>query len=143
MDGIREFLEAVRQHHLVQGHLRGVFHIAIGRRIARADGHVLSSGVTWRQLAAVLKAVRYDKDYVTELGADPETLAPRDRERFWYSAIALARVDSVEARAEAERIADKLKPFGYLIGPPPTAVAEPSPPPPPAADEGGKKRKKK
>lgn len=145
MDGIREFLETVRQHDLVRGHLRGLFHIAIGRRITRADGHVLSSGLTWRQLAAVLKTMRLDKDLVAEIGADPETLAPRDRERFWYSAIALARVDSAEARAEADRLAAKVKPLGYVVGPPPSPDAGPShppPPPPPSGGAGGKKKKK-
>src|SRR5262249_2452015 len=115
MDGIREFLETVRQHHLVEGHLRGLFHIAIGRRIARSDGQVLSAGVTWRQLAAVLKAIRFDKEFVAEVGADPETLAPRDRERFWYSAIALSKVDSQESRAQAEWLIARLKPIGYVI----------------------------
>lgn len=139
MDGIREFLETVRQHNLVKGHLPGVFHIAIGRRVARADGHVLSAGVTWRQLASVLKAMRFDREFAAEVGADPETLSPRDRERFWYSVIALARVGSAAARAQADRLAAQLKPLGYVIGPPPGE----EPPPPPPAGEGAKKKKKK
>jgi len=147
MDGIREFLEEVRQHDLARGHLRGLFHIAIGRRISKATGEVVSSGVTWRQLSAVLKTVRFDKDLVSELGADPETLSPRDRERFWYSAIALARVDSPAARAEADRLAARLKPLGYVISPPPSASEPPPPPPPPPpphpAPGGAKKKKKK
>jgi len=145
MDGIREFLETVRQHNLVAGHLRGVFHAAIGRRITRADGNVLSAGVTWRQLAAALKAMRFDKDYAAEVGADPETLSPRDRERFWYAVIALARVDSPAARAQADELAALVKPLGYVVSPPPSG-GEPPPPPPPAADGGknaGKKKKKK
>ncbi len=40
MDGIREFLEAVRDNGLAAGHLRGLFHVAIGRRISRAVHHV-------------------------------------------------------------------------------------------------------
>jgi hypothetical protein len=139
MDGIREFLEAVRQNDLVTGHLRGLFHLAIGRRISRTDGHVLSAGVTWRQLAAVLKGMRFEKEYAAEVGADPDTLAPRDRERFWYSVIALARVGSAEARAQADKLAVLVRPLGYVVGPPP---AVDGPPPAPPADAGKKKKKK-
>ena len=64
---------------------------------------VLSAGVTWRELAAELKYLRFDPELVRELGTDPESLAARDRERFWYSAIALAKVDSREAVADAEQ----------------------------------------
>src|SRR5687767_15881564 len=86
MDGLREFLEAVREHGLVAGNLRGLFHVAIGRRISRPDGTVVSAGVTWRELANLLKGIRFDKDLVSEVGGNPEELSPRDRQRFWYSA---------------------------------------------------------
>src|SRR5438045_7752266 len=88
MDGLREFLEAVRQRGLVAGHLRGLFHIAIGRRVTRQDGTVVSAGVTWRELAGMLKALRFDKELVAEVGGDPAETAPRDRTRLWYAAIA-------------------------------------------------------
>jgi len=52
---------------------------------------------------------------VNELDADPETVAPRDREKFWYAAICLARVDSPDARAQAERLAVKLERLGLRI----------------------------
>ena len=104
MDGLREFLEAVQEHGLVAGNLRGLFHATIGRRISRPDGTVLSTGVTWRELAALLKAMRFDKDLVTEIGADPEELSPRDRQRFWYAAIALARPDA--CRLNVDRLAE-------------------------------------
>jgi hypothetical protein len=94
MDGTRELLEAIRDNGLAAGRFRGVLHIAIGRKVTRPDGTVVSAGVTWRELARLLKQLRFDKDLVRELGADPEALAPRDRQRFWYSAIALARVDA-------------------------------------------------
>jgi hypothetical protein len=139
MDGIREFLEAIRQHHLVEGRLRGILHVAIGRRITRTDGHVLSAGVTWRQLASVLKAMRFDKAFAAEVGADPETLSPRDRERFWYAVIAMSKVDSPEAKAQGDRLAAQVKPLGYLVGAAPTGGG---PPPPPPADERKKKKKK-
>src|SRR5947199_10377616 len=84
MDGLREFLETVRQRGLVAGNLRGLFHIAIGRRVTRADGTVVSTGLTWRELANLLKGMRYEKELVAEVGADPDELSPRDRQRFWY-----------------------------------------------------------
>ena len=115
MEGTKEFLELVVQHGLAKGHLRGVFHIAIGRRLTKADGTPLAGGVTWRELAAILKTVKFDRELVKELGADPETVAPRDREKFWYAAIALAQVDSHEARSQAERLAAKLERFGIRI----------------------------
>src|SRR5262249_15526825 len=125
MDGIRELLEALRDQGLLTGHFRGVLHIAIGRKVSRAGGVVISSGATWRELAGLLKILRFDKELVREVGADPEALAPRDRQRFWYSAIALARPDSAEAFAEAERLIPQLKDLGFIIGPAPS--------PPPAA----------
>ncbi len=149
MDSIRELLELVRLQGLAKGHLRGLLHIVIGRKVTKADGTVVSSGLTWREVAALMKLLRFDKDLVIELGADPESLAPRDRQRFWYSAIALAKVDSAEAFIEAQRLAEKLKERGYIVGPPPTSPSRIS-----AADaanetaqkqseEPAKKRKKK
>ena len=139
MDGLRELLERVRDHNLVAGHLRGLFHVAIGRRITTPAGALVSAGATWRELAALLKLLRYDKDLVTEVGADPEALAPRDRQRYWYSAIALARPDSPEAVAAAEKLIPLLKPLGYVVGPPPDAIR----PPKPAAVTAPKPAKKK
>jgi hypothetical protein len=123
MDGTRELLEAIRDHGLASGRFRGVLHVAIGRKVTRPDGAVVSAGVTWRELAGLLKLLRYDKELVRELGADPEALAPRDRQRFWYSAIALGRVDSPEAVAEAEQLAGPLKDLGFVIGSLPGAAA--------------------
>jgi hypothetical protein len=135
MEGLREFLRVVHQHGLVAGHLRGLFHITIGRRISRAeDASVVSAGVTWRELANMLKDLKYEKELVAEVGADPEELSPRDRLRFWYSAIALARPDSAEARAQADALAAAVKPLGYIIGPPPGPAARITPPKPPAPE---------
>ena len=151
MDGIRELLEAARDRGLLAGNLRGFLHIAIGRTVTRPDGTVLSKGLTWRELAGLLKQLRFDRDLVREYGADPDTLAPRDRERFWYSAIAAARVDSREAIAEADRLAAPLKGLGYHVGPAPsaigtrTAASEKPKPKEPKEQKGkdAKKRKKK
>ena len=123
MDGIRELLSAARDAGLATGNFRGLLHIAIGRKVTRPDGSTVSSGVTWRALAAELKSLRFDPELIRDFGADPEALAARDRERFWYSAIALARVDSPEAVADAEKLAPKLAPLGFVVGPAPAGVA--------------------
>ena len=48
MDRLREFLEAVRQHGYARGNFLGLLHVLIGRRIARADGTLVSGGLTWK-----------------------------------------------------------------------------------------------
>src|SRR3954467_13542402 len=88
MDGIRELLSAVREAGLLTGNFRALLHIAIGRKITRPNGTPLSSGLTWREVAAELKNLRFDQALVKEYGADPDALVARDRERFWYAAIA-------------------------------------------------------
>jgi hypothetical protein len=115
MDGVREFLENVRQHHLVKGHFQGLLHLVIGRKITRKGGAVVSAGVTWRQLADLLKLLRWEREDVRELGLNPDDLPPRDRQRFWYSAIAAAHVDSTEARTAAERLIPRLASLGYQV----------------------------
>jgi hypothetical protein len=143
MDGIRDLLSAARDAGLAAGYFRGLLHIAIGRRVVRGTGAVLSTGVTWRELAADLKHLRYDTDLVRELGADPEALAARDRERFWYSAIALARVDSREAIQEADRLAQKLAALGFVVGPAPGGSPPPAPQPHPQRPRPEPKAKEK
>jgi hypothetical protein len=119
MHGTQRFLEQVHNHRLASGHLRGVFHIAIGRKVTDPDGNVVSSGVTWRELAVLLKEAKYDRELVRELGADPDTLSPKDREKFWYAAVTLAKVDGPEARQQADALIALLKPHGLIVGPPP------------------------
>ncbi len=123
MDAIRELLTSARDAGLLTGNFRGLLHIAIGRTITRLDGTVVSSGLTWRALATELRALRFDTELVRDYGADPVQLATRDRERFWYSAIAAAKVDSAEAVAEADKLAPKLKSLGFVVGPSPVAPA--------------------
>ncbi len=130
MDEIRILLELIENNHFAQNRLPGVFHALIGRRISKTDGTVLSTGLTWRQLAGVLKIAKFDKKLVAELGADPDELAPRDREKMWYLAISLARVDSVTAITQADQLIPLLKPLGYIVGPSPTSVSAASPPTP-------------
>ena len=115
-------LQLARDHQLIAGHLRGLFHIAIGRRLTNADGDVLSTGMSWRDLSQLLKLLKFDREVVRELGADPDLLSPKDRERFWYAAIALAKVDSAQARHEAEELTASLKDLGIIVGPAPHAA---------------------
>jgi hypothetical protein len=124
MDRLRDFLEAVRKQGTATGHFRGLLHLLIGRRISLADGTLVSGGLTWRELAAVLKRLRWDREVVRELGLDPADLPPRDREKFWYAAIARAGVVSPEASASADELAEPLRALGYTIGPAPGASAE-------------------
>ena len=116
MDSLRELLDAVRERDIVQGRFRGLLHILVGRRITRQDGTLVSAGMTWRDVAALLKRLRWDREAVRELGIDSAALAPRDRERFWYTAIARAGIDSPEAVAEADELVQPLEALGFVVG---------------------------
>jgi hypothetical protein len=124
MDRLHEFLKVLREEGTATGHFRGLLHLLIGRRISLADGTVISGGMTWRELAAVLKKARWDREVVRELGLDPATLPPRDREKFWYTAIARAQVVSAEASAAADALVEPLRELGYEVGPAPGAAEE-------------------
>jgi hypothetical protein len=121
MDPLREFLEAVRKQKASKSRFRGLLHLLIGRRITLADDTVVSAGMTWRDLAAVLKKLRWDREDVRELGLNPADLPPRDREKFWYVAISRAGVQSPEASADADALAAPLRALGYAVGPAPGA----------------------
>jgi hypothetical protein len=125
MDRLREFLEAVRRQGVAQGHFRGLLHILIGRRVALIEGTPVSGGMTWRELSALLKKLRWDREVVRELGLDPADLPPRDRQKFWYTAIAQAGVTGPAAIAEADALVGPLRALGYVVGPAPgSAPAE-------------------
>jgi glycerol kinase len=115
MDALRQFLEEVLRQGYAAGHFLGLLHLLIGRRITRSDGTEVSRGLTWRQVASYLKKVRWDKEVVRELGIDPAQLPPRDRQRYWYTAITLARVDSPEATAAGDQLAAILSTKGFTI----------------------------
>ncbi len=117
MEGIQLVLETIRERGFANNRLPGVFHLALGRRVSAADGTILSIGVTWRQLATLLKNLKYDKSLIREVGADPDTLWPRDREKMWFSVIPLARVESTAARQMADEIAVMLAPLGFIVAP--------------------------
>jgi hypothetical protein len=127
MDRLREFLEAVRRHGLAQGNFRALLHILIGRRINLADGTVVSGGMTWRELAAALKRYRWDPQLVRELGLDPANLPPRDRQRYWYTAISQAGVNTPVASAAADALVEPLRAIGYAVGPAPGAAPPANP----------------
>jgi hypothetical protein len=123
MDRLREFLDAVEQHGLARDNFLGLLHILIGRRVSLTDGTPVSAGLTWREVAAQLKRARWDRDAVRQLGLERARLPPRDRQRFWYTAIRLAGVDAPAARAAGDRLAEALAGVGYTVGP---APGEPS-----------------
>lgn len=116
MDQLRNFLATVKEQGVAAGHFRGLLHALIAKRIARDDGTTVSTGMTWRDAAALLKLVRWDREVVRELGIDPKELAPRDREKFWYTAIARANLAAPEVRASVAELARAVAPLGYTIG---------------------------
>jgi hypothetical protein len=116
MDRVYPLLEDIKRQGIARGNFLGLLNFLIGRRIQLVDGTLVSSGLTWRQLAAAFKHVRWDVEAVRELGLDPDRLPPRDREQFWYYAINRARVDSKEAKEAGDRLAEILKAAGYIVG---------------------------
>jgi len=119
MDRVRQFLEHVKATQISAGNFLGLLHILVGRRITQADGVLISSGLTWREVATWLKKVRWDKNAALELGLQKKALPQRDRFRYWYNTMALAHLDSPEAKLAGTRLAEKLAPAGYTIGPAP------------------------
>jgi len=118
MDRLREFLDVIREQGHAKGNFLGLLHILIGRRIATTEGEEVSRGLSWRDVSTLLKKVRWDREAIRELGLDPESLSPRDRQRFWYQAIAQAGVDSNAAKSAGDRLAQAIA-SAYDIGPAP------------------------
>lgn len=112
---MRELLDELMRLGYAEGNFLGLLNVLIGRRIEKADGTALSVGLTWRELAAWLKKLRWDPDAVRELGLDPDALPPRDRQRFWYSAISLAHVDSPQAAEAGDKFVAVLAKAGYVV----------------------------
>ena len=137
MDKLGHFVQLLESRKLLPGRLRGAFHLLVGRNILDASGAAVGTGATWREVAGLFRDLRIDPKLIVEVGLDPATTSPRDRQRCWYSAIAAAQPDSAEARAEADQLIAALKPLGYTFGPAP-APSRPSlssPPEPPPAPE--------
>jgi hypothetical protein len=122
MDRLREFLETVRRQGLARGNLRGLLHVLIGRRLSAAGGEVLSTGLSWREAAALLKRVRWDREAVRELDLEPAKLPPRDRQKYWYAAIAAA--DLGAAADFGDRLIGPLGKLGYVVGPAPKSSTD-------------------
>src|ERR1700686_588378 len=121
MERLSQVLESVRRMDERAPNLLGLLHVLIGRRIMTPGGEVVSSGLTWRETAALLKRARWNKDAVRQLGLEPKLLPPRDRTRFWFSAIARAEVDSPAARRAGNKLAKQLHDVGYDVSPDPAA----------------------
>jgi hypothetical protein len=120
MDALSTLLDALRKTGRIEGNFLGFLHVLIGRTITRVkDKTLVSKGTTWREMAAGLKKVRWDPEAVRELGINPDDLPPRDRQRYWYSAILQAKVDSAAASAAGDRFAAILRTLGYDVGPAP------------------------
>jgi hypothetical protein len=123
MDGLRHLLEGMKGDEPIRARFLGVLNVLIGRRIARPDGTVISTGLTWRELALLLKKARWPKEAVRQLGLAPEALPPRDRQRYWYAAITLAGVDAGPAAAAGDEVAALLPRLGYAVGPAPKGTS--------------------
>jgi hypothetical protein len=121
MDALSTFLDSLKKSGVARGHLLGLLNVVIGRRIVAKDGTVVAHGLTWRALAGLLKQARWDPDQVRELELDPADLPPRDRERYWYTAILRAHVDSPEAAKAGDAFATLLRKRGYEVGSGPSA----------------------
>ena len=124
MEGLEAFLEEIRKRGIAEGHLRGLLHILVGRKISRPDGSLVSAGMTWRALADLFKRLRWSPDAVRDLGLDPDALPVRDRQRYWFAAISAAQIESASASADADILVPPMSALGYIIGPPPRAVSE-------------------
>jgi hypothetical protein len=121
MERLRELLELLRKKGIATGNFLGLLHVLIGRRVTLEDGQLISAGVTWRELAGLLKRVRWDPEAVREIGLDPADLPVRDRQRYWYTAIAQAGVDRPEAVARGNQLAAAMQALGYVVTPAPGA----------------------
>jgi hypothetical protein len=119
MDRLRDFLDALKEQALAAGNFLGLLHVLIGRRIVAPDDTLLSAGISWRELAGLLKQVRWDKEAVREVGLDPANLPPRDRLKYWYTAIAQAGVGSDKATRAGDDFAKRLAKLGYKVSPAP------------------------
>jgi hypothetical protein len=115
MDALSAFLEGQKKNLKGRGHFLGLLNVVIGRAITAKDGTVIARGVTWRELAGLLKRLRWEPELVSELGIEASKLPPRDRQRYWYMAIARAHVDGPEAAKAGDRYAEMLRKHGFDV----------------------------
>src|SRR5438876_969350 len=116
MDARLELLQRIKHEGWAQGNFLGLLNLLIGRRIEASDGNLVSNGVTWRELAALLKRVRWDKAAAAELLIQDVVLPPREREKYWYAVIAHAGVGSADAMHAGDRLAEVLRSNGLVVG---------------------------
>lgn len=116
MDLLRLFMRTLQENGLLAGRFRGLLHVLIGRRITAEDGTVISTGMTWRAVAELLRGMRWDREAVRELDLDPDDLPPRDRQRYWFLAINQANVTGPQAISQADELRTLARPLGYEIG---------------------------
>lgn len=114
MASLLDLLEEIRAGGLATGRFRGLLHLLVGRRVLHTSA-VVTAGLSWRDLAALLKKVRWDREAVRELGLDPADLPPRDREKYWYVAINRANLSSAEAKSQSDDLAEALRALGYEV----------------------------
>jgi len=116
MDALSALFDALKKSGQSEGNFLGLLQALIGRKITRrSDGVLVSEGITWRELSVWLKKLRWDPEAVREIGVEPDTLPPRDRQRYWYSAITQAKVDSTAAKQAGDRFAQVLRDLGYDV----------------------------
>jgi hypothetical protein len=114
-ESLESFLLRLRPQAFPPETFLGLLHLLISGSLADEQGNRPFPGQSWRDLASVLKKVRWDPSMVKQMGIDPTTLAPRDRERFWYQAICMAKIDSPEAKRSAQKLKGWLDKFGYRV----------------------------
>lgn len=119
MDGTRALLRFILDHHWAEPHLRGCFHIAIGRTVTLPEPIPPSKGVTWRELAQLLTELQYNPLWIASLGLVPSRQQLRDLPKLWYTAIGLSQVDSQASRDDAGILTEKLATFQVIVGPAP------------------------
>jgi hypothetical protein len=122
MDALPLFFATLKKKGLTRSHFLGFLHVIVGRRITQVDGTLVSSGMTWRDLANWLKKVRWEPEAVRELNQDPDNLPPRDRQRFWFTALTQAGLDSAAASRAGDRFAEILRAHGYEVGSSPSVA---------------------
>ena len=126
MDRVHALLDQLKRRGIPQGDFLGLLHVLIGRHVVNQEGASVCHGLTWRELSAWLKKVRWPPEAAAELGLDATQLPPRDRQRYWYSAIVQAHVDSPEAIQAGERVAAMLAKLGYRVLPAASRPAVPN-----------------
>lgn len=127
MDRLRDLIVRIKRERHAEGNFLGFLNVLVGSRIENDRGELVSPGVSWRSLAALLKRVRWDKQSALEFKLDLTRMPPRDRERFWYQVIAQAGIDSPRGREAGSQFGAKLRELGYRVVGPGKSAEQPPP----------------